>query len=958
MATAQLGTLVRHVKGLAAGPDGRPRTDRQLLDDFASRGDQGAFADLVGRHGGMVLRVCRRVLRHEQDAEDAFQATFLVLAHKADSIRRREALASWLYGVAYRTALKAKRGAARRRNHEARLRQRTPPPTAGPTWDDVQGVLDEEVRRLPESWRSAFVLCVLDGKTEPAAAAELGVKEGTLSWRLARARQRLRQRLTRRGIQLSGVLGALALARDAGRAAVPAALAAATIRFGLLVAAGGPAAAIPTHVAALAAGVTRAMSLTKTRIASAVLFAACLLAAAGLPTLQPLAAKERESAAAAQPESHNSDKAVPQNRADEHTITFGGRVLDPDGKPVAGAKLYLTKSWNYAERPAEATPYATTTDDGNFRFAVPRARLAAEHLEELVATARGFGPAWVEAGPRGPREDLTLRLVKDLPVVGQVVDLQGKPVRGATVRLLNINATAGENLGPWLADARAKNGLSWQLEARHFKRGLPCPEFGSLPRQTDTDAEGRFRLDGIGRERMALLRLEGPAIATLSLSVFTRPGEPVRVRQREAERELGMPADTLTYLGASFRYVAVPSKPVVGVVRDRDTRKPLAGVSVYLLNGDYFAMAYLRTKTDSEGRYRLDGLPKGKGQKIIARPTDDQPYLMVHAEVPDTPGLDPVMVDFELKRGVWIEGKVTDKATGKPVPGQVEYFASLGNRNVQDHPGYSGTFTPLFDNKPVRIDPRSGSYRVIGLPGPGVLFVRSFSFEEYLLATERTDAEGSKEQIVPTEPYWGFSPSNYNAVARIDVPRDADRATRDVTLDAGENLSGRIIGADGRPLSGARAHGLLTGAEWSQPLDRAAFTVQGFNRHRPRFVLFMHPDKKVVGVLDPPKNKTDQVTVTMRPAASVTGRLVKADGWPRPGVALQVTFRRPSGDLWISQLPGEITTDQDGRFRLDTLLPGCRVELRRKKESLEFDAGRKPGDTKDVGDVRLKQGGE
>src|SRR5262245_18075925 len=103
MATAQLGTLVRHIQGLASGRAGRQRTDRQLLDDFAS-GREGAFADLVARHGAMVLRVCRRVLNHEQDAEDAFQATFLVLARNAASIRRQEALASWLYGVARRTA--------------------------------------------------------------------------------------------------------------------------------------------------------------------------------------------------------------------------------------------------------------------------------------------------------------------------------------------------------------------------------------------------------------------------------------------------------------------------------------------------------------------------------------------------------------------------------------------------------------------------------------------------------------------------------------------------------------------------------------------------------------------------------------------------------------------------------------------------------------------------------------
>src|SRR6516162_10132901 len=130
MATAQLDTLMRHLKGLATG---RQRTDRQLLDDFAARRDEAAFAALLSRHGPMVLRVCRRVLRHEQDAEDAFQATFLVLARHSGAIRKREALASWLYGVAYRMAMEAKRKSARRRSHEAKLRERTPPAPASPT---------------------------------------------------------------------------------------------------------------------------------------------------------------------------------------------------------------------------------------------------------------------------------------------------------------------------------------------------------------------------------------------------------------------------------------------------------------------------------------------------------------------------------------------------------------------------------------------------------------------------------------------------------------------------------------------------------------------------------------------------------------------------------------------------------------------------------------------------------
>src|SRR6266478_7075508 len=162
MATGQLSTVLRHIRNLAAGRSLPMRTDGQLLDDFSGRRDEAAFAALVARHGPMVFRVCRRVLNHEQDAEDAFQAVFLVLASHSTSIRKREALAEWLHGVAYRTAMKAKRSLARRRNHETKLQARTPSTVSSPSWDDVQLVLDEEIQLLPKTYRAAFVFCVLE----------------------------------------------------------------------------------------------------------------------------------------------------------------------------------------------------------------------------------------------------------------------------------------------------------------------------------------------------------------------------------------------------------------------------------------------------------------------------------------------------------------------------------------------------------------------------------------------------------------------------------------------------------------------------------------------------------------------------------------------------------------------------------------------------------------------------
>jgi RNA polymerase sigma-70 factor (ECF subfamily) len=219
---------------------GSDPTDEELLGRFATSGEEAAFAELVRRYGPMVLGVCRRVLTAEHDAEDSFQATFLVLARRAGAIHKREAVGSWLYGVAYRIAARARADAARRRKHEGQVS-----PVAGPdpfeemAWRELRPVLDEELARLPAKYRNPLVLCYLQGLTNTEAARELGWTKGTVSGRLARARDMLRSRLARRGLALTSAVLIALLGRCTVVAAVPPGLqtvtvAAATSGVGLL----------------------------------------------------------------------------------------------------------------------------------------------------------------------------------------------------------------------------------------------------------------------------------------------------------------------------------------------------------------------------------------------------------------------------------------------------------------------------------------------------------------------------------------------------------------------------------------------------------------------------------------------------------------------------------------------------------------------------------------------------
>jgi RNA polymerase sigma factor (sigma-70 family) len=314
------------------GPDGGGMTDGELLARFLSRRDDHALAALVRRHAAMVWGVCRRLLHRHQDAEDAFQATFLVLVRKAADVPR-PAVANWLYGVARQTAVRLRATAAKRGRREAQVVTMPEPTVAEGRDADLPFVLDEELSRLPGHYRGALVLCDLEGMTRKEAARQLGIPEGSVASRLARARALLAKRLTRRGVVFSGGSVAAALSAGSAPASAPPALVTSTIEAATLLAAGRAAGVVSAKVAALTEGVVKAMFVTKIKgVLAVVLIVAALAGAAGL-------IYQTRAVAQSQPPA-NKD----QNMGDEKQARANPPV-QPNPQPVKTDQERMVGNW-------------------------------------------------------------------------------------------------------------------------------------------------------------------------------------------------------------------------------------------------------------------------------------------------------------------------------------------------------------------------------------------------------------------------------------------------------------------------------------------------------------------------------------------------------------------------------------------------------------------------------------
>lgn len=586
--------------------------DGELLDRFTTRTEEvseRAFGVLIKRHGPMVLRVCRNVLGDPHDVEDAFQATFLILLRKASSIRKQSSCGSWLHGVALRASLRIRNAAASRRNHERRVAVDEGKAIRGaePN-DDVRGVIDEELGRLRDRYRTPLVLCYLEGQTCEQAAHQLGWPVGTVKSRLARGRERLRSHLVRRGLAPALGLAAGIELPSLSRAEVPGPLAARvlaeTTRFSAGETIRGSVAMVVSALAA--ADGARSLSTRALRMLTVMLGVGLAVSAAGLGFA---------IRADAPPTPARSD-APPAETGPLHA-----RVIDAAGRGAGGVEVLVF---------GEAEPAPRLKTDAEGRFEIPRAQSAGQ-LTLLARTKNALG--WTSAyqarfsQPGTVADPLLLKLhPRTRTIDGAVSDPDGRPIVG--VRVVVASLGRGAQSSGYVAQNRlAENG--WPLGT------------------AVSDAKGRY-----------LLSLPEHAAAGLTVAHPRFVGPTIVVR----EEGLTVEPATLEPAGGITGTVtdSVTGAPVAGAAIGAQ----LLDHREVLLNG-----AYGQTMSDRDGRFTVSGLQAGVYNVHLWKvPGRERATARAIVGIRVRAGEDAT-AELDVMDGVPLHGVVRDAQTDRPVPG-------------------------------------------------------------------------------------------------------------------------------------------------------------------------------------------------------------------------------------------------------------------------------------------------
>jgi RNA polymerase sigma factor (sigma-70 family) len=949
MAHLTTPSVGRQIESLFDGGSVAGLTDRQLIERFYLHRDhtaESAFAAIVQRHGPMVLHVCRQLLADHHHSEDAFQAVFLVLARKARSIRDPDLLGNWLYGVALRTARKAKiRLARQRRNLEDDAmagRDLASPDTfepAAPPADqpalarEQVEALHDELKRLPKSFRLPVVLCYFEGLTLDEAARRLRWPAGTLRSRLARAREKLRRSLTRRGIVLTSAALATALNPRPASASISSPLCRLTTKAAIDFAA-GQALSASAMALTLAQEVLRAMLFHKLRLTVlTVLLSGALATGAGFLS-RSLAMKNEpqkppagpQLQAAAKPD--NAGEAPVQAPAPGRMFVIG-RVLDPEGKPLSGVPVDLVGQTRKVLEAADEMLGANvllgqgaTDVHGRFRLDASRtSSLHFYHMFLLAAAPGGFG--WADLNLDAGQPAAEIRLKPEQLIRGRLVDIHGQPAAGVGLRVDHFGQAANLGRSPdiWLGNHRPAGARTWPLPIK-------------------TDDQGRFTFRGLGRGLGVWFAVHDRRFAPQGFGVATD--------DRDGPKEVTQALQ--------------PPRIVEGRVIVAETGQPIQGAVVELSGA--------KLRTDETGRFQArpsppDRFSSGDRFGVTVFPPVSQAYLVSRAEFAWTKGAVKKEVEIKVPRGVLIRGKVTEEKTGRALAGaSVMYLA------IQGKPEHKGSWDAAVASQ------NDGSFEIVVPPGKGHLvvfgptsnYILDVIGEETLFQGQPGGRRNYAHQIIAYEVKAGDSPHAIDAALR-----------------PGKTVKGRVVGPRGETVENAailtRAYIEPLNWDWRcdmQPRARDGFfELHGLDPEKSVPVYFLDLDHEWGAAVElSGKQAAQEVTIRLQPNGQAKARFVKPDSKPiakmLPQIEIVVTpgpiVRRGALSADSARLlqvdskhywrPNRLVTDENGRITFPDLIPGALYRISDFSPSQGWQVRRdftvKPGETIDLGEILIE----
>jgi RNA polymerase sigma factor (sigma-70 family) len=807
MSTSTLGLFLRHLALSEEASRLGATSDHNLLAAYELGHSQAAFTELMRRHGPMVLRTCRRILGHGADAEDAFQATFILLSTKAGQLRKEvKSLGGWLHHVACQTALNVLRGAVRRGEHERQASVMTRShrdPSVEATWNEIRPILDTELDALPDDARRLLIACYLEEKTYREVEEEFGLPRSSVARHLERARGLLAKRLARRGITVSATLLAALLGEAANGAGVPAILLVHTM----------DAARAFTEQAAgrMSANVTQLVESGLAKLAKgstylklwSVLGGLLLLVGgtAGLtvalvarPAAEPVA---RGTPPSGQPRPPRPavPRAAPLLDDPLHPmLPVAGRVLDAGGKPVpfAAVTALVRRSFRPGEHGLrdEVVAQGKADKQGAFCLRVPAhfPTWFPERQVVLVAESPGRAPRTtiVRLAERGAT-NVDLSLTAEQVVRGRLLTPDGAAAAGVRLRVIRLGDVARETV----QGAAERDGLDL---------GWPGP--------VTSDAEGSFTLSGIDPEQGVWLQVEDDRYApdAFGLRGADKPTE-IRLKPAQVLDVRVIAADTGKAI-AGVKFTARLPSPFLFMGR-------VAAPDFQSVSARVLPPGSIDGVSRTDGYFRLRP-PAGPQLIIEVHPPADSPYLPVGIQGKWQEGVVHGRTTVVLPRGVVLRGRVVDEA-GRPVADSSVQFGSpeLGN-SVYRTDVLQGGF------RIVRTD-KDGRFRLTVPAGPVRLMVHGPTHEyraqplRYRSVLENDDEpkRWGWRAPLPAE-HWAYTHAQRELTLTVG---EAPPEVR-LRLVRGQTVAGRVVGPDGAPVQSA----VLLCGEKVSPLMNA--TVQ------------------------------------------------------------------------------------------------------------------------------------